>query len=127
MTILFFFFLSFWVVPTAYGGSQARVELELQPPAYTTATPDLSRVCKLHHSSQQRGILNPPSEARNLCPHRYYSYSFLLSHGRKSLCLLLSFAKYTQNALTFKRNKSQNVWKQGKPTNTVLCLMGNKE
>ena len=44
--------------------------LEVEPKllllAYTTdtATPDLSRICDLHHSSQQRGILNPLSEAR---------------------------------------------------------------
>ena len=43
------------------------VELELQLPAYTTATAtrDLSHVCDLHHSSQQRRILNPLSEARD--------------------------------------------------------------
>ena len=43
------------------------VELELQLPAYTTATamPDLSHICDLHHSSQQRQILNPRSRARN--------------------------------------------------------------
>ena len=42
------------------------VKLELQLPAYTTATatPDLSRVCDLHHGSQQRRILNLLSEAR---------------------------------------------------------------
>ena len=42
-------------------------ESELQLPAYTTAivTPDLSRICDLHHSSQQRQILNPLSEARD--------------------------------------------------------------
>ena len=36
------------------------VELELQLPAYTTATamPDPSRVCDLYHSSWQRRILN---------------------------------------------------------------------
>ena len=43
------------------------VELELQLPAYTTATamPDLSHICNLHHSSRQRWILNPLSEARD--------------------------------------------------------------
>ena len=43
------------------------VDLELQPPAYTTATatPDLSRICDLHHSSWQCRILNPVSEARD--------------------------------------------------------------
>ena len=43
------------------------VQLELQQPVYTTATatPDLSRVGNRHHSSQQRRILNPRSEARD--------------------------------------------------------------
>ena len=43
------------------------VKLELQLPAYTTATAtrDPSRVCNLHNSSQQRGILNPLREARD--------------------------------------------------------------
>ena len=43
------------------------VELELQLPAYTTATAiqDLSHVCSLHHSSWQCWILNPLSEARD--------------------------------------------------------------
>jgi len=43
------------------------VESELQLLACTTATamPDLSRICNLHHSSRQRWILNPLSEARD--------------------------------------------------------------
>ena len=43
------------------------VESELQPLAYTTATAttDPSHVCDLHHSSQQRRILNPVREARD--------------------------------------------------------------
>ena len=43
------------------------VELELQLPAYTTAmaTQDPSRICDLHHSSQQHQILNPLNEARD--------------------------------------------------------------
>ena len=42
-------------------------ESEGQPPAYAAATAkwDRSRVFDLHHSSWQRGILNPLSEARN--------------------------------------------------------------
>ena len=43
------------------------VELELQLPAYTTAAAtamrDLSRICDPHHSSRQRRVLNPVSEA----------------------------------------------------------------
>ena len=43
------------------------VELELQLPAYATATAmqNPSHVCDLHHSSQQHQILNPLSEARD--------------------------------------------------------------
>ena len=43
------------------------VKSELQLPAYTTATatPDPSHICDLHHSSVQRQILNPRSEARD--------------------------------------------------------------
>ena len=43
------------------------VESELQPPAYTTtiAMQNPSCICDLHHSSQQRQILNPLSEARD--------------------------------------------------------------
>ena len=43
------------------------VKLELQLPVYTTATAtwDPSSICDLHHSSQQRWVLNPLSETRN--------------------------------------------------------------
>ena len=41
------------------------VELELQMPAYATATSDLCRVFDLHHSSGQRQTLSPLSEARD--------------------------------------------------------------
>ena len=39
-------------------------ELELQLLATATTTPDLSCICKLHHSSWQCQILNPLGEAR---------------------------------------------------------------
>ena len=66
----FFFFLSFCLfraAPVAYGGSQARgpIRAVATSPATATATPDLSCVCDLHHSSQQPWILNPPIEARD--------------------------------------------------------------
>ena len=43
------------------------VQLEPQLPAFVTATAisDPSRICNLHHSSQQRWILNFLSEARD--------------------------------------------------------------
>ena len=42
-------------------------ESELQLGAYptATATPDLSCICDLHHSLQQRQILKPLSKARD--------------------------------------------------------------
>ena len=40
------------------------VESELLLPAYARATPDLSHICYLYHSSLQRQILNPLNEAR---------------------------------------------------------------
>ena len=43
------------------------VKSELQLLACTTATttPDPSHACDLHHSPQQRQILNPPNKARD--------------------------------------------------------------
>ena len=43
------------------------VESEVQLPAYTTAiaTPDLSHICNLHHSSRKHQILNPVSKDRD--------------------------------------------------------------
>ena len=60
-------YLLFRAAPINYGSSQARDELELQLPAYATATamPDLSCLCNLHHSSQQCRILNPLHKARD--------------------------------------------------------------
>ena len=54
--------------PTAYGGSQARgligaVATGLHQ-SHSNAASE-SRVCDLHHSSRQRRILNPLSQARN--------------------------------------------------------------
>ena len=68
---LFFFFWSFVFLgphPRHMGVPRLGILSELQLPAYAraTATPDPSRICDLHHSSQQRRILNPLSEARDL-------------------------------------------------------------
>ena len=61
---IYFILLLFMAIPAAYGSSQAK---ELQLLGYTTATAtwDLSWVCTLHYSSQQRWILNPLHEARD--------------------------------------------------------------
>ena len=46
-------------------GLGVKLELQLLACATATAMPDLSHICDLHHSSQQRQILNPMSEARD--------------------------------------------------------------
>ena len=60
----FVLFLFFRAAPVAYGSPQAGGKSESQLPAYTTATPDLRRVCDLYHSSWQHWILNRLSRAR---------------------------------------------------------------
>ena len=45
--------------------SRLGVELELQLPAYATASQDPGCISELHHSSQQGQILNPLSGARD--------------------------------------------------------------
>ena len=69
----FFFFLIFLFLEPHLWRKEILglgVELELQLPAYATATAmqDLSCICDLHHSSRQRQILNPLSEARDWTP-----------------------------------------------------------
>ena len=69
--IFFFFFLVFLPFLGLYlrhmEVPRLRVESELQLLAYTTATVtrDPSCICNLHHSSWQRWILVPLSEARD--------------------------------------------------------------
>ena len=67
---LSFFFLLFRATPQHREVPRIGVKLELQLPAYTTVTAmqDLSCVCDLHHSSQQCGIPNPLSKARDRTP-----------------------------------------------------------
>ena len=65
------------------------VEWVLQLLVYTTATamPDLSGVCDLYCSSQQRWILNPPVVPGNLRPQGCSLGSLLLSRPGDSLTL----------------------------------------
>ena len=57
LLFFFFFFLLFSATPRAYGSSQARGWITAA--AAATATQNLSHVCNLHHSSQQRQGSNP--------------------------------------------------------------------
>ena len=65
---LFFFFFCFLGPHLRHlGVLRLGVEWELQLLTYVTATatPDLSHVCNLHHSSWPRWILNPLCKARD--------------------------------------------------------------
>ena len=65
-SLLFFFcFVFLGLHPWHVEVPRLGVKSELQLPAYTTAMPDLSCICNLHHSSRQRQILNPLSETRD--------------------------------------------------------------
>ena len=63
----FFFLFFLWLHPQHMEVPRLGVESELLLPVYNTATAilDPSWVFNLHHSSQQRQILNPLSEARD--------------------------------------------------------------
>ena len=60
-----FFFLFLGLHPGHMEVPRLRVESELQPLVCAEAMQDLSCVCDLYCSSQQRRILNPLSEARD--------------------------------------------------------------
>ena len=66
---IFLIFHFFFLGPHSrhMGVPRLGVDSELQLPAYAiaTATPDLSHICDLHHSCQQRQIPNPLSKARD--------------------------------------------------------------
>ena len=82
------------------------VELELQLLAFTTATAttDLSHICDPHHSSRQRRIPNPLSEAKDqtrilMDTNRV---CHLLSHDGNSLTCFLKIETITENVPTKK-------------------------
>ena len=77
------------------------VELELQLPAYATATamPDLSHICDLHCSFRQHRILNSLSEARDLT-HILMDTSWVcnpLSHNENFILSILLISGRTEN------------------------------
>ena len=83
-----FIYCLFRAAFAAYGSFQARGPIRAAAASHTTATAmrDPSRICDLHHSSEQCWILNPLSEARDwTCVLNGYSSGLLLwSHDRNS-------------------------------------------
>ena len=77
--IFIFIYLCIYLLSSVLSGPQPQhmevprlgVESELQPPAFTTATRDPSRVCDIHPSSRQRCILKPTDRGQgsNLFPN----------------------------------------------------------
>ena len=68
LQLIFFFLLSFLGLhPRHMKVHRLGIKSELQQPACTTAeaTPDLSHISDLHHSSRQGRILNPLGKARD--------------------------------------------------------------
>ena len=61
----FFILLLFRATPTVYRGSQARGQIRAAAAGLRHSNSDPSQVCDLHHSSQQRQILNPLSKVRD--------------------------------------------------------------
>ena len=115
--LLWFFFFFLGPNPWCLEIPRLGVKSELQLQSTATALQDLSCVCNLHHSSQQRWILNPQSKARYwTCNLMITSWvSLLLSHNGNSLCsfltvlfgfLLLSYMTFIHildiNPLSFK-------------------------
>ena len=99
-------FVFFWFLGPCLGHMEVPglgIELELQLPAYTTATAtqDPSCICDLHHSSWQYQILNPLSKARdrtrNLMIPSWIRQP--LSHNRNSQVLLFIKVEVTYNKL----------------------------
>ena len=84
--------------PKVYANYQARdgTELELQLPAYTTATApwDPSHICNLNHSFWQHWVLYPLSEARDrtgILTETMGRVLNLLSHNGSCLTSLTAF------------------------------------
>ena len=73
--------------------SRLGVELELQLPAYTTATATLdpSHICDLHHSSRQCQILNPLSKARDQPVSSWILAGFVTTKPQWELPMILLF------------------------------------
>ena len=98
---LSFSFLYFRAAGATNGSSQARVKLELQLLAYTTATAtwDLSYVCDLHHSSWCWGKMTPSSDQLSVSESKTHEHgeistsSLLLQKGECSLLVMSRQAK----------------------------------
>ena len=84
---LFFIVFSFFrATSESYGGYQAGVKMELQQPAYTTATLDPSHIYDLCCSLRQHQILNTLTKARDR------------TQSSQTLCQVLNLLSHNGNS-----------------------------
>jgi len=95
------------------------VESQLQLPVYTTAreTRDLSCVCDLHHTSPQRRIFNPLSEARDWTRNLMDASQFRFCWATRGTPRKASWSLTT--ICKIKKKKTKNKTKQKSITDPV--------
>ena len=91
-------------------------KLELQLPAYgtATATQDPSHICNLHHSSRQCRILNPLSEARD--------WTRLMDTSQVRYC----WAMMGTPRVFYFKSKQSLVWLGAQRTTRALSFMWDR-
>ena len=97
---LFFFFCFLGPHPRNMEVSRLGVRSELQLLAYATALPtrDLSHICSLQHSSRQRWIFNPLSEARDEPETLWFLVGFVNPWATKGTPQMI-FLRYASHRL----------------------------
>ena len=93
-----------------------KLELQLLAYATATATPDLSHVCDLHHSSWQRWILNVLSKARDQTWNLCFLVGFILPHHDRNSIYNFFCMKLFQN------KKFKMIHKKIPVVNSILSL-----
>ena len=94
ISLRFFFFFFLGLHPWHRKVPRLGFESELYPLAYdtATATPDLSCVCNIHHSSWQRWFLNPLSKAKDWTCNLMVPIRFVSATPRWELLSLRIFS-----------------------------------
>ena len=128
LILKFFFFLELHLRHIEVPRLGVKSKLQLPATATAIATPNLSCVCDLHHSSQQRQIPNPLREARNWTHILMDSSQLLnaLSHYGNSMfpkfnfkmfkCLIYIYELQQINhlILSFFKEKFSSIWEVAK-------------
>ena len=109
------------------------VQLELQPLVYATATatPDLSRVCDLHHSSWQPWIFNPNplsetrDRTRNLMVPSRIHFSCTVRGSLEVIFLERCIYKFILVVVrVLQRNRTNRIYVQGRERRREIQVVG---